>query len=179
MGRFYLRLWIEWVGRITVESFLGAAVVTSLIVLYFYIEKGMPGFETQILHALWKLFAFWFWIVWSVVLLVALFRSVKYLFGKCRGGYALKLLACNTKETIEPIGYGDIVKVWRRWFMLLIWIVAVFVLFGSIVGRFVFDVKSVFEWLGLEWLYVFVVAGGYFAIVLTVSLCKRVRVERC
>ena len=179
MGRFYLRLWLAWVVRVSVESVAVAGVVTLVVVLFFYVHKGLAPIDAQVQEALWQLFVFWFWIVWSVTFLLSLFRSVKYFFGRCYNGYLLRLLSCDLKESIESIGYGDLLKVWRRWFMLLIWIVSVFVLVGSAIGRFLFFKESLFAWFGLGWLYLFVMGSGFFAIVLSISLCKRIKVERC
>ena len=165
--------------RITVESIGGAAVLTLLVVLYLYVKKGMPYMSDEVAAALAEIFKFWFRILWSVTFLATLFRSVKYFFNKCYNRYALRLYSCDAKERIEPIDYADIIKVWRRWFMLLIWIVAIIIVFGVATVRIFSIANSVFSWLGLPVLYLFTIVGGFFAIVLTTSMCKKIKVERC
>ena len=179
MGRFYLRLWADWVVRLSLESVIGAFFLTLGVVGYFYVKKGMPELSDEVSDALVNIFRFWFSILWSVAFLAALFRGVKYFFNKCYNGFVLHLFSCSSKERIEPVGYGDLIKVWRRWFMLLIWITAAFIVVRVIVGHFLFGIESVFSWLGLPELYAFVVAAGFFAIVLSTSMCKRVKVELC
>ena len=179
MRSFYFRLWLVWALRVTLESLIFGALMAFLIVVVIYIKKGMPTLETEVLKALEDIFLFWFSLAWSVALLLSLFRSLKYLFNRCLGGYKLQLLSCDTKEEIDPVGYGDLVRVWRRWLMLLIWSSAVFIMMIALFMHFVFGMTELFSWLSIYVLYGIVMISGYTSLVLLMARCKKTRIVRC
>ncbi len=179
MLRFYLRIWIDWIFRLLLESLILALFMAGSIVVFVYWKKGFPSLDQEVIEALGVVFSFWFSIVWGIGLLVALFRSLKFIFGKCYEGYRFALLTCDVNEEITQIGYGDLVKVWRKWLMLLVWIVTVLVLLGSVVARVVYGIVSIFEWLDIYVLFSFVLIAGYLSFWLLGVRCKRVKVVRC
>ena len=179
MGSFYFRLWLLWAVRVSVESLLFGAVMALFVVGVIYVKKGMPTLDSEVMGALGDIFRFWFSLAWSVALLLSLFHSLKYLFNRCVGGYKLQLLTCDAKEEIEPVGYGDLVRVWRRWLMLLIWSSAVFIMIIALVMRFVFGVTELFSWLNIYVLYGIVLLGGYVTLVLLMARCKKTRIVGC
>lgn len=179
MSKFYLFLWLRWSLRLTLCSVILAAIFSSLITSYIYINQGMPTLNSDIINALFDLFMFWFPIVWSFTLLIALFRSLKYIFNSCISGYELKLYSCDSKDILEDIGYGDLVKVWRKWFMLLIWLIG-FLMILSLAYTYVFtSFKGVFEWFNIYWLFTFILIAGYFSFIFMSARCKRVKIVKC
>jgi len=180
MNSFYLFLWLRWSIRVSLCSVLMAFILSFFISLYIYINSSnIKSFDMEILNALVEVFWFWFSILWTLTLLLALFRSIKYIFNTCIKGYELKLLTCESKEIIEVIGYGDLVKVWRRWFMLLIWLVASLMIFSLILTYIFSEYTSIFEWFNIFWLYAFVILSGYFSFILMIAKCKRVELKKC
>lgn len=119
------------------------------------------------INALFDVYKFYFSIVFSISFLVILFRSIKYIFNKCIYGYELKLLSCNKEDVIENIGYGDLVRVWRKWFMLLIWLVAICM------------IVTMFNFFNIYALYIFVLLSGYVSFIIMSARCKKVKVIRC
>jgi hypothetical protein len=108
-----------------------------------------------------------------LTLLLALFRGVKYIFHSCNGGYRLELLYCEKEKShqaIEIIGYGDLVKVWRKWFMLMIWLVA---------SQMIVALLFIEEWFSIFMLYAYILIAGYFSFMIFTAKCKRVRVKKC
>jgi len=142
----------------------------------------MQELSNEVLLALSQIFLFWFAIIWSFTLLVALFRSLKYIFNSCHKGYKLNLLSCPSEgesEVIKTIGYGDLVKVFRRWLMLIIWLVgAQMILAVAFTKIFTFD-TAIFEWFNIYVLYAFVLVAGYFSFMLLGTRCKKVKVVKC
>lgn len=179
MRSFYFRLWLAWVVRVTAESLAFGMFIAMLIVGFIYFKKGMPQPSKEVVAALLELFFFWFSLAWSMALLLSLFRSLKYLFNRCYGGFKLQLLTCDMQEEIEPVGYGDLVRVWRRWLMLLIWSSAVLILLLALVMRFVFGFSGLFSWLNIYVLYGVILAGGYVSLILLMARCKKTRIVRC
>ena len=179
MRSFYFRLWLVWAVRVTLESLVFGAAMALLIAFAIYLKKGMPALDAEVGQALWHIFVFWFSLAWSAALLLSLFRSLKYLFNRCFGGYKLQLLSCDAKEEIEPVGYGDLVRVWRRWLMLLIWSSAVFIMMISLLMHFVFGFTELFSWLSIYVLYGIVMISGYTSLVLLMARCKKTRIVRC
>ncbi len=179
MRSFYFRLWSRWAMRVTLESLAFAIAISGMILLFIYLKKGMPPLEKDILDALVKIFWFWFSLSWSMALLLSLFRSLKYLFDHCMEGYKLQLLTCDKQEEISPVGYGDLVRVWRRWLMLLIWSSAVLILFSTLVMRFVFGFEELFSWLNIYVLYGIILIGGYASLILLTARCKKIRIVQC
>lgn len=179
MSRFYFFLWLRWLFRVSLCSVLLASNVAAFITLFIYISQGMPPLNAEVASALLAIAKFWFPLSWSLALLLALFRSVKYLFNTCTAGYMLKLQECQTQEFIAVIGYGDLVKVWRKWFMLLIWIVAAQMIFALAFTYLFSDYSGVFAWFDIYWLFAFVLIAGYFAIVLLANRCTRVKIKQC
>lgn len=179
MSKFYLSLWFQWALRVTISSVLSSVLFSGAITLFIYIKQGAAALSSEVIEALVQVFLFWFPLIWSLSLLVALFRSLKYIFNKCVGGYELKLLECNKSDVIEVIGYGDLVKVWRRWFMLMIWFTGVQMI---IVSGFVyvFDIySSLFDWFSIYTLYIFILFSGYVSLILLAGRCKKVRMQTC
>ena len=167
MNKFYFLLWLKWAIRLSVSSILLACGITFLITSYIYISIGLPSLDKENISALIDVFRFWFVIVWSFTLLISLFRGIKYIFNSCLNGYELKLLVCGGDEVIDIIGYGDLVKVWRKWFMLMIWLVAILM------------IVTMFNFYNIYALFGFILLSGYFSFIIMISKCKRVKVIRC
>lgn len=129
------------------------------------------------------MFSFWFVLFWSMALLVSLFLALKYIFNTCYGGYKIELFSCiedGEQELLEFIGYGDTVKVWRKWFMLLIWIVAAEMIIAlTFIYLFSSSSSSLFSWFNIYILYGFILLGGYFSFMILTMKCKRIRLKKC
>lgn len=180
MSSFYFFLWLRWSLRVTLCSVAIASVFSFSVTLFiFFSQSTLYTIDFKVISALFDIFWFWFVLLWSLTLLIALFRSIKYIFNTCIKGYELKLLTCSTKEVIETIGYGDLVKVWRRWFMLLIWLVASMMVISLFLTYIFSDYTSIFEWFNIFWLYAFVIISGYFSFILMIAKCKRVEIRKC
>ena len=186
MSRFYLVIWLRWVIRLSICSLTLAAFFSFLITFYVYISHGLAQLSPEVIAALRDVFKFWFPIVWSLTLLLALFRSLKYVFNVCINGYEFKLLTCSSvkdkskeDETIENIGYGDLVKVWRKWFMLNIWLIGSFMVIALIFTNIFTSYSGVFDWFNIYWLFGFILLSGYFSFILLGSRCKKVKISKC
>ncbi len=182
MGKFYFTIWLKWAIYLSVSSIVWATIFSSLVTLFIYINQGSVALSTEVYQALFKIVKFWFPLVWSVTLLVALFRALKIVFNRCYNGYEMKLLQCmkeGQSETIEIVGYGDVKSVWRKWLMLLIWLVGAQMILAFIFTRFFTSYEAVFAWFSIYLLYAFVLIGGYFSFILLSSRCRLVKVKRC
>jgi len=165
--------------RVSVESILFALAMALLVTLFFYIQKGMPPLQNDVQKALETLFIFWLGIVWAIAFLLALFRSIKWLFHRCYNGYMLRLVECGGQEFLEDVGYGDLMRVWRRWFLALIWIVTIMSVVTAVFMHLFFHVATFFSWMSPVVLYIFTLIAGYFVLWLLGSYCKRVKVVKC
>ena len=179
MSKFYFLLWLRWSARVFTCSVILAYVFSLIITVIIYFTSTMPSVDAEIFNALKDILAFWFPIVWSLTLLLALFRSLKYVFNICINGYKMQLLTCKGDEVIETIGYGDLVKVWRRWFMLNIWLVGAFMIVAVIFTSLFTSYSGVFEWFDIYFLSGFILASGYFSFMLLGTRCKQVKVVKC
>ena len=179
MRKFYLLIWLRWILRITLESVVFAIFFSFVITLFFYMQKGAPTMNDEVKTALLTIFKFWFTLSWSLGLLIALFRSIKYFFYSCAGGYILVLHTCNKEKKIFPVGYGDLLKVWRKWLLLLIWMSALTTLLISVVLYVTSLKQSFFAWFNLFSLYGIVLISGYASLVLLIARCKKIGVEQC
>nr|WP_321266276.1 hypothetical protein [uncultured Sulfurimonas sp.] len=179
MSKFYLLLWLRWSLRLTLCSTVLASIISSLITSYSYFIQGMTQLNPQSIDALKDIFLFWFGIVWSFTLLLALFRSLKYIFNVCASGYMLKLYSCDGKNILQNIAYGDLVKVWRKWFMLIIWLVGSIMVVSIVFTKLFTSFDSLFEWFNIYWLFFFLLLSGYFSFTLMGARCKRVKVIKC
>lgn len=179
MAKFYLLIWIKWVIRLTLCTLVLAFGFTFLITAFLYINQGMPALSDEVISALMDLFKFWFPVVMSFTLLIALFRSIKFIFKCCYNGYKLELFSCDGKEVLEYIGYGDLVKVWRRWFMIIIWLVGAQMVLALAFTNLFTSYSGVFEWFSIYWLFGFLLMAGYLSFILLGSRCKQVKVMKC
>ena len=184
MQKFYFELWLYWALRVVLCSVFLAAVFAFLITVVLYIKQGMPSLSGDVQGALLELFRFWFFLALNVAVLLALFRSVKYLFNRCHAGYMLKLKKCSQEKNVEEaylefIGYGDLVKVWRKWFMLLIWIVGSFMVLALVITYLFTPYEALFDWFNIYILYAFILAGGYFSFIFMAARCKSMRIVKC
>lgn len=179
MSKFFLLLWLRWAVRLTLCSTLLALLLSSLLTLFFYLSHGSLELTSEVYMALFDILKFWFVIFWSFTILLALFRSLKYIFNSCINGYELKLLSCDAKEYIEQIGYGDLVRVWRKWLMLLIWLVSALMIFALAYTYMLSSYEGLFEWFNIYVLYAFILISGYLSFILMSSRCKNVKIRSC
>ncbi|MEN8304202.1 MAG: hypothetical protein ABFQ64_09035 [Campylobacterota bacterium] len=182
MSRFYFSLWLRWATRLTLCSIAFASILSIFVTIFIYISQGMPTHSSEVYAALAQVFVFWFVVLWNFTLLIALFRSLKYIFNSCHSGYKLQLLSCSKEgesEVIDFIGYGDLLKVWRKWFMLIIWLVGAQMIFALILTKLFSSYDSIFEWFNIYILYAFILVGGYFSFILLISRCKKVKIVKC
>lgn len=179
MNKFYLLLWLKWAFRLTICSLALASIFSLFITIFTYFNQGAISLNTEIFKALIDVFIFWFPITWSISLLIALFRSLKYIFNSCISGYKLKLLECGSVEYIDIIGYGDLVKVWRKWLMLIIWLIGTQMIIALAFTYIFTSYTGIYEWFNIYWLYAFLLTSAYISFILITSRCKRVKVVKC
>lgn len=179
MNKFYSLLWLRWAARVSLCTVFFAALLSAFITLFIYLYQGSPTLSREVIGALFDIAKFWFPIAWSLTLLLVLFRSIKYIFNTCIAGYELKLYSCSEKESLEQIGYGDLVGVWRKWFMLMIWIVAAQMVLALAFTYAFSDYSGVFEWFSIYWLFGFILLAGYFSFSILTNRCKRVKIKQC
>jgi len=181
--KFYFLIWLRWAFLLTSMSVILAFLFAASITFFIYIKQGAIALESSVYDALFKIFLFWFALSWSMTLLLSLFLSLKYIFNRCFASYKLILLTCPNKkghsDIIELIGYGDLVKVWRKLFMLLIWFVVAQVIIAFVGMRFFTNATTLFSWFNIYILYVFVLIAGYFSFMVLSIKCKKVRVIKC
>ncbi|MDY0116372.1 MAG: hypothetical protein RBR59_02220 [Sulfurimonadaceae bacterium] len=179
MFKFYSLLWLRWAFWVTLLSISFAFILSFFGSFIIYLFQGMPTLEEEIIEALWSVFWFLSAPMWSFVLFIVLFIRLKFIFNTCTAKYQLRLLACDTKEPLEVLGYGNIAKVWRKWFMGLIWLVVAITIVAIFIASFLFGQESLFDWFTIYWLYGFILMGGYFSFMLLGTRCKNVRIVRC
>ena len=183
MSKFYLRLWFFWALRVILCSLFFAFVFAVIITLSIYAKQGFASLDKHIISALLDVFKFWFFISLNLAVLLALFRSIKYIFNSPHAGYMFKLKQCvkeeNSSEYIEIIGYGDLVKVWRKWFMLLIWLVGSLMVLSLIITYLFSSYESLFDWFNIYILYLFILLSGYFSFFILANRCKSVKIVKC
>jgi len=179
MFKFYFLLWVRWAFWVSLYSVLGAAVLALLASVATYFYQGALQMHEAIAEALLDVFLFWFGVAWSVTILGTLFLRLKTIFNTCIGGYRLRLLGCQSGEPLEALGHGDIVKVWRKWFMLLLWLVAALSLLLALLFAVFFTEEGVFGWFNIYMLYGLILLAGYLSFMLLGSRCKKVRTQRC
>jgi len=182
LSKFYLLLWVKWVIRLTISTMLFTLLLTSFITAIIYVKQGFIPLDKSVVLALRDVFLFWFSITWNVSLLLFLFRGLKYIFNTCSAGYSLELLTCpkeNRVEKIDIVGYGDLVKVWRKWLMLLIWLVGSEMIFSLVLSKVISLNGALFSWFNIYVLYAFILLGGYFSFVILSAKCKRIRIVKC
>lgn len=179
MFKFYFLLWVRWAFWVTLYSCASAAILALFLSVATYFYQGSPQINTAILEALGSVFYFWFGVAWSVTILGMLFFRLKTIFNACIGGYRLRLLCCESGEPLEAVEDGNIVKVWRKWFMLLLWLVAAFSLLWALLFFLFFEKEGAFGWFNIYTLYGLILIAGYVSFLLLGSRCKKVRIQRC
>jgi len=167
MTRFYFFLWLKWAYKLSLNSIGISVFITFLITFLTYAKLGFVSLDSEVFNALFKVYKFYFSFVFSITLLVVLFRSIKYIFNICIYGYELKLLSCDKQEIIQIIGYGDLLRVWRKWIMLLIWLVAICMII------------TMFSFFNIYALYLSLLFSGYLSFIIMISKCKKIKVIRC
>jgi hypothetical protein len=146
------------------------------------VSQGVQTLNQEVYSALFDIFKFWFGVLWNFTILIALFRSLKYIFNSCYSGYKLILHTCQNKnnaEVIEYVGYGDLFKVWRRWLMLIIWLVGVQMILALIFTMLFTSFDAIFDWFNTFVLYAFILIAGYLSFILLSVRCKLVKVKKC
>jgi len=182
MSKFYLYLWMRWAVHLTLSSLSLAFFLSFCISLYLYISQGMPPITIELKEALFAITKFWFLILWSLTLLLSLFRTLKGVFNTCYNNYKLQLLTCpNEGKTvvIEEVGYGDLLKVWRKWFILIIWLVGTQMIIALIIAYIFNATTAIFDWFNIYVLYTFILLAGYLSFMIIAARCKRVKLVKC
>lgn len=182
MFKFYLYLWFFWVLRMFLVSITLSAFLSFFITSYFYLTEGLPALESEILTALFKIFTFWFLLLLNLTILIALFINTKYLFNNCINRLCLRLQGCKKEDEgvfLQSMSAWDLVKVWRKLLLLIVWISAIFVLLSFFIFYFLSSEGSFFEWLSVYHLYGYILISGFFAFTLLGSRCKDVSLRLC
>ena len=182
MSKFYLLLWLKWALRLSLSSILYGTIFSLIMTVVMYVKEGFVVLNSDVYMALFDIFKFWFIIFYNLALLLALFRGMKYIFNSCIGGHTLELYTCTNEkrsELIEYVGYGDLVKVWRKWFMLMIWIVGSQMVVAVMLSTIFMSSESIFEWFNIYMLYGFILVAGYFSFMILTTRCKQVKVSKC
>lgn len=182
MSKFYLYIWLQWALYLTFSSVLSALILATLVSTYLYLSQGIQPITVEVREALFDITKFWFFPLWSLTLLLFLFRTLKSVFNSCKNNYKLQLLTCPNEgktEVIEEVGYGDLVKVWRKWFMLIIWLVGGQMIIAVILTYAFSSYDAVFDWFNIYILYTFILIAGYFSFIILSSRCKRVKLVKC
>jgi hypothetical protein len=182
VSKFYISLWWNWAWRLTVSTLAYTSLFSGLITLILYLKEGIKPFNIELVEALVIIFEFWFLVFFCIALLLSLFQGLKHIFNHCHHAYSLELLSCPQEakmQKIEIIGYGDLVKVWRKWFILLIWLVGTQMVLAVIFSTLLSDTNSLVGWFNIYSLYGFILVAGYFSFILLVARCKKVRIAKC
>ena len=179
MYKFYFLIWIRWVVRLSICSVGLAMLLSFIITCGIYLFKADAILDATTLKALYDIWVFWSLVTWNFTLLIALYRSVRYLFNNCLNNYSFKLLDCKGHDSIEVVGYGDLTRVTRRWMMSLIWLASSFVVVSLVFTKLFASYETLFEWFNIYWLYLFIVLSGYISFVIFNTISKKVRLSRC
>ncbi len=182
VSKFYFLLWIGWFLRLTFFSLLGASFLSFLVTVFIYMSHATQSLTDEAYTALFSIFKFWFVTLWSLTLLISLFRSLKYIFNSCINGYKLTLIRCykdDKNELIEVVGFGDLLPVWRKWLTLLMWLVGSEMILALVFMQTFTSYDAIFDWFNVYVLYAFIGVAGYFSFVFLSARCKRVRVKKC
>lgn len=177
--QFYFLLWFWWALRVSALSIFFGIILSLLVTLFLYFFHGAKPMSNEVFSALQDIFLFWFSICWSISLLMSLFVGLKYIFNRCYGRYKLQLLDCPSKEVLDHIYFTDLVRVWRKWFMITVWIVGVEMIFAIAIHRFFFSEAALFEWFGIYTLYGFILLSGLGSFALMIFRCDKVRMVQC
>ncbi len=180
MNRFFLLLWIFWLAYVVFWSFVLGSLLATVITLFLYIRSGMPEFTDAVVYALLDVGHFLFMITYNIALLIVLFLSIKQLFKRCFDRWRLELIGClEYKTVLSDIGYGDLIHIWRRWMMYLVWFSAFFMIVNLIFSKVFGEFHSVFEWFDIYHLYSYIAIGGFFALRQITINSKYVKVKSC
>ncbi len=183
VSRFYLYVWVKWALYVTFLSLFSAVVVAAFITVLLYYKQGAVALNDEVYSALKSIFYFWFAPAWSVTLLIALFVSLKSIFKGCYGNFRFILLTCPNEKTqtqqIEKVRFRDLIKVWRKWFMLLIWLVSAQIIVAVVVMKLFTQQESLFSWFNIYVLYAFILVGGYFSFIILGAKCKKIKIRKC
>ena len=179
MRRFWVGLWWRWALWVTLISLLWAAGASVLLTFGLYLYKGMPPLEKGVVTALGDIARFGFPVFWCFAFLAAFFRSVRRLFGHCIDHFRLTLLSCDGETRIENPGSADTVRVWRKWFFVIIWAVAAEVIVAALLHFPFASGGGAMGWFSLYWLYLFVLLAALATLPLMGARCPFVKVERC
>ena len=182
MSKFYLHIWLSWALRLTLSSLTLALLLSVGITFFLFVKQGFPLLSKEVIQALLSIVIFWFAPLWGITLLYSLFRGIKYIFNICKEGYKLELLSCPKEgrvETIEIVGYGDLIKVWRKWLMLIIWLVGAQMIIAMALNYLLSSSSLSLDWFNIYLLYGFILLAGYFSFMILSVRCKRVRLVKC
>ena len=178
MRKFYLILWLKWIFWLTFLSVSLAFVGSGIITIVIYMKQGAVSLNGGVYRALFDILTFWFPIVWSAMLLLSLFLTLKRVFNRCYANFKFILFTCSDKK-IEEISYADLVRVWRKWFFSLIWLVMVQVIVVFIFMKLFFHAETLFDWFNIYVLYLFLLISGYFSFMILSVKYKKVRLVPC
>lgn len=182
MSKFYLHLWLSWALRLTLSSLILALFFSLGMTFFLFAKQGFPALTKEVIVALLSILKFWFAPLWGITLLFSLFRGIKYIFNICKKGYSLELLSCPKEgkiEHIKVVGYGDLIKVWRKWLMLIIWLIGAEMIVAIVVKYLLSSSSFSLNWFNIYVLYAFILLAGYFSFMILSARCKRIRLVKC
>lgn len=176
MRKFYLSLWLYWAFWVGFYAVAAAALLALLATAATYLVQGAASLTPQRCSALADIAWFWFAVSFNAGLLLGLIAGIHKLFSRCFFGWNYRLLDCQGEES-ENMPMKLWLKLWRKWFFALIWVVAVEIMVAALAGMAVgIGLKA---WFSVYWLYVFVFFAGLPLLVVMPLRCKMVKVAPC
>jgi len=179
MYKFFLQLWLRWAFAIILFSTLFASFISFIITIFLYLTNGISGLNSEIISGLKDIYLFFFPISFSLSILISLFLSTKYIFNRCYNKYKLELLTCSNKEVIKVIGYGDLIKVWRKLFSTMVWFTSIILIISLVFTTIFTSYTTLFEWFNIYFLLSFILLSGYISLIILSSRCKNVKISKC
>ncbi len=174
----YLRLWLYWLFWLFLYSLVAAVLVDMVLVGSIYLIKGAPSLDEQVRRALGSMVLTIFGPLWSMVLIGTQLIVLRRMMQRCFGGKRMILLTCKGDERIWPVGLGDVLSVWRRWVVLIAWMVMIETVL-VIGGRSLLGMSVIGGGLDIPTVGIMIVLAVSLSLPLMMIRCRRIRVSKC
>jgi len=129
MQKFWFKLIIYWNYWIISRTLLWTIGSVFIVLLGFYIYKGMPTLNQEVEKIFYNIAFLSFLLSANAFFLLHLVLSIKVLFKKSFNGYRLCVSTCDLEENIQDPYIEDLFFIWRSWLLRLLWIILFIMLF--------------------------------------------------
>lgn len=121
---FWWKFRLAWISYIVVFSVGVSTFLTAIITAGIFFTSNTVTFDKEVYAVVKEIASFWFYITYAFAFLLAFIFSFKAMFNRKLFGHKLLYLDCERKDALNPVILLDVIPLWRKFLVWIVWILA-------------------------------------------------------